>query len=131
MAVDPFTYESSWILDTGARVLRNYDQANVRVGFLSTSDAAEARRFLGDLADEFQVFVDPARTLTKSAGLGRLPSLLYIRQSGQLASAAEGWDPQEWAETLDLMEQDLAWLSRLQLPAPSDPAPYMGSEALA
>jgi hypothetical protein len=130
VAVDPYTIESSWILETGASVLRHYNQADVRVGFLCTSDAEGARRFLDHLTDEFQTFVDPEKRLVKNAGLKRLPALLHIRQSGEVAGAAEGWDPRTWTDTLDTMEVDLAWRSRLQLPMPGDPAPFAGSEAV-
>ena len=39
VVLDPYTYESSWILDTGTRILRDYAAADCRVAFLVTGDA--------------------------------------------------------------------------------------------
>lgn len=129
-AIDPYTHESSWILKTAARIMRHYDEADVRVGFLITCDADDARRFLGPFADEFLVVLDPERSLIRACELERLPALLHFRQDASLAGAAEGWDPATWTATLALLEQDLMWRSQPQLPQPGDPAPYTGSPAL-
>jgi hypothetical protein len=116
-AIDPYTYESSWILKTADRIMHHYDEANARVGFLVTSDAEGARQFLGPMVDDFLVFVDPEREFVKACELERLPALLHLRQSGELAGSAEGWDPEEWTKALMVVEEDLAWRSQPQLPA--------------
>lgn len=131
VAIDPFTYESSWILETAGRVLRHYDQADVRVGFLVTSDAEGARSFLGDFTEEFQVLIDPEKAFVKAMGLERLPALVYVRQSAELGGAAEGWQPDKWCEVLETLESDLSWRSRQTLPLAGDPAPYEGSASVA
>ena len=61
VVLDPYTYESSWILSTATRVLREYAGADCRVAFIVTADVDDANQFLGPLAEEFLVFVDPDR----------------------------------------------------------------------
>lgn len=129
-AIDPYTYESSWILKTAERIMRHYDEADVRVGFLATCDAEGAKQFLGPLADDFLVFTDPDREFVRACELERLPALLHLRQSAELTGAAEGWDPEEWNKTLLVLEEDLMWRSQPQLPVPGDPAPFSGTPAL-
>src|SRR5215216_7790388 len=69
VAVDPYTNESAWVLEVAARILREFRDAAVRVSWLVTADAADARAFLGPLADEFLTFTDPDRTAVKALGL--------------------------------------------------------------
>ncbi len=128
--VDPYTHESAWILRTASRIMRHYDQADVRVGFLVTGDAAAARSFLGPLGDEFLVLVDPDRQVVGACDVQRLPALLHFRQDASLAGSAEGWDPDEWTETLAVLEADMSWRSQPQLPQAGDPVPYRGSPAV-
>lgn len=131
VGVDPYTLESSWILNTASRLFRYYEGADVRVAFVVTADPDDARRFLGPLAEEFLVFADPDRELVKSAELDRLPALLHLRQDASLAGVAEGWDPEEWTDVLLTLEDDMYWRSRPSLPEPTDPNPFTGSPALA
>jgi hypothetical protein len=53
VVLDPFTNESSWILETAVRILRQFSGAAVRINFIVTCDASDARAFLGPYADEF------------------------------------------------------------------------------
>ena len=50
--LDPYTNESSWILETAARIMRQYKGAAVRVNFLIACGAEDAKTFLGPLADD-------------------------------------------------------------------------------
>ena len=52
VVVDPYTYESSWILDTARRIFAEYAAADVRVCFCVTADTEGAASFLGPVADE-------------------------------------------------------------------------------
>src|ERR1700732_1863289 len=36
VALDPFTHESAWILETAARILEGFEQADVRIAWLVT-----------------------------------------------------------------------------------------------
>ena len=130
VAVDPYTLESSWILDTASRLLRYYEEADVRVGFVVTASPEDARRFLGPLSEEFLVFADPERQLVRSAEIERLPALLHIRQDSSLAGSAEGWDPAAWTAVLSTLEEDMSWRTRPALPETGDPNPFVGSPAL-
>ena len=80
VVLDPFTYESGWIIDTAGRVLRTFEGADCRVGWIVTGTADEARQFLGPWANEMLTFVDPDRAVVKALGVERLPTLLHVRQ---------------------------------------------------
>ena len=75
VVVDPYTNESAWVLDVAARILRDFSDAAVRVNWIVTADADDARAFLGPLASEFLTFADPDRDAVKALGLERLPGL--------------------------------------------------------
>ena len=96
VVIDPYTNESSWILKTAARILAGFSGADVRVNFVVTCDAADARSFLGKLADEFLVFADPGRHFVASLGLKELPAFVFVSMDGNVAASAEGWNGSEW-----------------------------------
>jgi hypothetical protein len=128
-ALDPFTYESAWLIDTAGRVLEHYSAADCRVGWLVTGTPDEAREFLGPWAERLLTFVDPDRELVKACGLEQLPALLHFNIAGRLEGVAEGWSPEAWRKVTDRLSFAMSW-SRPILPAPGDPAPYEGSLAL-
>ena len=43
VALDPYTYESAWLLEEAGRILTSFSAADVRVGWLVTATADEAR----------------------------------------------------------------------------------------
>lgn len=129
VVVDPFTYESSWILDTARRLFVEYAQADVRLAFLVTADLDGTRQFLGPLAEEALAFADADRQLVKSLDLATLPAFVAIRQDGQLIGAAEGWDPDTWRDVTENLSDLLSW-HRPAIPGPGDPLPYPGTAAL-
>jgi len=126
VALDPYEQQSSWILPTAVRVLKSFEQADVRVAFLVTADAADARLWLGPHAKEFRVFTDAARTTVKGFGLTQLPALVFLGMDGHILEAAEGWNPEEWRRVTDRVAAITAW-SAPTLPVPRDPAPFAGS----
>ena len=128
VALDPYTYESSWILPTATRILRDYSAADCRVAFLVAADTDDATQFLGPLAEEFLVFVDPDRAAVKSFGLEQLPALVHINQHHAVEGAAEGWDPEEWRAVVTNLSAVMSW-GRPVIPAPGDPTPFAGSPA--
>ena len=130
VVLDPFTNESSWILPTATRILRGFQGADVRVNFVVTSDATDARSFLGPLAKEFLVFTDPDRKIVSTLGLERLPAFVFIRHDGVLAASAQGWDPMEWRKATEIVAKAAAW-SKPNIPVPADPAAFRGTPALA
>ncbi|MBM3718822.1 MAG: hypothetical protein FJW53_07630 [Actinobacteria bacterium] len=129
IVLDPYTRESSWILKTAARVMHQFAGAAVRVNFLMTSDAHEARSFLGPLADQFLVFCDPDRVAVRALGLTELPSFLLIQSDGTIPIAAQGWNPADWREVSAHIAALTSW-SKPTLPAPGDPVAFRGSPAL-
>jgi len=129
VVVDPYTYESSWILPTATRVLREYSAADCRVAFLVTADDADSTQFVGPLAQEFLVFTDPDRTAVKALGLEQLPALVHLNQAHAIEGCAEGWEPDEWRDVTTHLSTVMSW-ARPMIPAAGDPTPFAGSPAL-
>lgn len=128
--LDPYTNESSWILGTAQRVLNGFRGSDCRVNFILTCSRSEARDFLGPIADDFLVYVDPDRALVKSLGLEQLPAFVFVRTDGTLQASAEGWNATEWRSVADTIARSCAW-SRPNLPVAGDPGPFHGTPALA
>lgn len=129
IVVDPFTYESAWLLETADRLLRNYAAADVRVAWLVTATAEEATQFLGPYADGLLVFADPDRDAVKALDLEVLPALVNLNGSGALEGVAEGWDPLAWRAVCENLSRLLHWTVPV-IPHAGDPATYAGSAAL-
>lgn len=131
VALDPFTDESAWLLETAGRILNNFEQADVRVAWLMAgATPAECRLFLGPWADEIMTFPDPSREAVQALGLARLPALVHIGIDGTLVGADEGWHPLEWRRITAELAKRMAWLPPA-IPQPGDPGPFEGSPAVA
>jgi hypothetical protein len=128
--VDPYTNESAWILDTAARIMRNFTGAAVRVNWAVAGTEEDAAAFLGPLSDEFLTFADPERAYVKALGLERLPAFVFLRVDGEVVAAAEGWNAMEWRKVAEAVADATAW-TRAVIPAPGDPQAYAGTLALA
>ena len=126
VALDPYTNESSWILETATRILNGFRGADVRVNFLVTADADGARSFLGQLADEFLVFIDPDRTVVKGLGLTLLPAFVFVRLDGTVHASAEGWNPIEWRNVAESIAEVTAWTKPV-IPLVTDPLAFAGT----
>ena len=129
VVIDPFTVESAWVLQPAARILRTFQDAAVRVSFLVTANADDARAFLGPLADEFLVFVDPDRAAVKALALTELPAFVFVLEEGTVGASAEGWDPRAWSAVAETIATTTAWKAPL-VPIHGDPAAFAGSPAL-
>jgi hypothetical protein len=129
VVVDPYTNESSWVLDVAARIMREFRGAAVRVNWIVAGDADDARAFLGPLASEFLTFADPDRAVVKALGLERLPALVFILMDGSVAAVTEGWDPLEWRKATEVVANAVKW-SRPAIPEPGDPVGFQGTPAL-
>ena len=68
VVIDPYTHQSGWILPTASRIFRHYEEADMRCAFVTCCDAKGARDFLGRLADEHLVMLDPDREFVRSLG---------------------------------------------------------------
>jgi hypothetical protein len=128
VALDPFTYESAWILPTAARILTNFDQADVRVAFLVTGTEQECRMFLGPWARDVLTFADPDRAAVRGFGLERLPAFVHLAMDGTIANSAEGWEPAEWRIVAEHLGKVTSWIPPV-IPIAADPGPYEGSPA--
>lgn len=129
VVLDPYTNESSWILETAGRILNHFIEADCRSAFIVTGTPDEARRFLGPWADRLLTFADPERAAVKAMGLNELPAFVQIRHDRAIVAAAEGWDPHEWRDVAASLAKSLAWSAPV-IPMPGDPSPYAGSAAL-
>lgn len=129
VALDPYTNESAWVLETAGRVLSDYAAANVRVGWLVTADADDAVRFLGPWSERLMTFVDPDRSVVKALELSALPALVHVNMSGAVEGVAEGWDPEAWRAVLENLSRLMSWTVPA-LPVAGDPPAFAGSPAL-
>src|SRR5690606_40739296 len=98
VVLDPYTYESAWLLETAGRILEHFRGADCRIAFVVTADADDAREFLGPWAERVLTFADPDRELVKALGLDELPAFVHLRHDRSVAALAEGWDPAAWRE---------------------------------
>ena len=129
VVLDPFTYESSWLLETAGRILETFRDASVRICFILTCTDAQARQFLGPWAERMLVYVDPDRAFVRACELDALPALVHLRQNRMLEGVAEGWVPEAWRAVVARVAVDAAWTKPV-IPLAGDPAPYPGSPAL-
>ncbi len=128
VVLDPYTNESSWVLKTAVRVLEGFRGSDARVNLIVTADAADTKRFLGPLADQFLVFCDPDRSIVKAMGLSQLPAFTLVRVDGEMVASAEGWDARAWRSVADAISAATSWTSPM-IPAPGDPGPFAGTPA--
>ena len=126
VALDPFTNESSWIIDTALRILRNYAEADVRIALLVTASVEETRAYVGQLASEILVFADADRSAVKAFGLEALPAFVHINQAHQVEAVAQGWNPAEWAAVAKNLSARMDW-SVPEIPVNGDPSPFAGT----
>ena len=129
VALDPFTYESAWLLPTAGRILTGFQEADCRIAWLVAGTPEECQQFLGPLSKSILTFADPDRTAIKAFGLERLPALVHVGTDGSVIGSAEGWDPDEWRRVTQALAKMMAW-SAPSIPAAGDPGPYPGSPAL-
>ncbi len=127
VALDPYTNESSWILEAAGDLLHHFSPADIRVGWIATTDEEGCRTFLGPWEEKFLTFPDPDRKLVTELGLEELPALIHIRSDGFL-EVANGWNPEQWNEIAATISKQLSW-SKPQVPKPGDPTPFSGTPA--
>ncbi len=128
VAVDPYTSESAWVLDTANRIMAVFSEADCRMAWLVASDAEGARTFLGPLSRQFLTFADPDRVAVKAMQLERLPALVWLKTDLTIGGAAEGWDPAEWKAVCDNLAEVMSWKAP-QIPERTDPAAFAGTPA--
>jgi len=129
VVLDPYTYESSWLLATADRILTHYSGADCRPAWLVAADEAGTRAFMGDLAGEMLTFCDPDRTFIKALGCTELPAFVHIAGDGTIAGMAEGWDPETWRPIAENLAEMMSW-TRPAIPETGDPVPYEGTPAI-
>ena len=129
IVVDPYTYESSWILTTGARILAGFSDADCRVAWMVTADEAGARSFLGELTEQAMTFCDADREFVKALGAGELPAFVHVAMDRTVVGLAEGWNPETWQPIADNLADMMSWTAPAVAIA-GDPVAYAGTPAL-
>jgi hypothetical protein len=124
--LDPYAYESAWLLETAGRILEQFKEADVRTGFVVCAPVEDARSFLGPWSDTVFCLADPTGALPKSMALESLPAFVHIGQDGTLLGWAEGWDPDAWKSVTGNLAKAMSWRAPV-IPADGDPAPYQGA----
>lgn len=129
VVLDPYTNESSWILESAARILRAFSGSAARACLIVTATTEEVQEYLGPMGREFLVFADSDRAAVRALGLESLPAFVFIRSDGTVPAAAQGWSPVEWRSVAKTIASTTAWTAPT-IPAPGDPAPFAGTPAL-
>ena len=128
VVLDPYTYESSWLLETAGRILSEFEEADCRTGWLVTADEGDTSAFLGPWEKKLLTFCDPDRTAVKGLGIESIPALIHIGGDLSVIGKAEGWQPDEWREITNNLASMMSW-SRPTFPKIGDPVPFVGSPA--
>ena len=128
VVLDPYTNESSWLLETAGRILFELSEADCRTAWIITCDEGDARAFLGPWADSVLTFCDPDRKVVEALGVESIPALVHVGTSGEVEGLANGWDPAEWKPITNNIAKILAW-GRPGYPKPNDPVAFAGTPA--
>ena len=128
VTLDPYTYESAWLLETAGRILEEFYGADCRVAWLVTAGDADARAFLGPWAEKFLTFVDPDRSVVEALGIEEIPALVHVGNDLSVIGKADGWDPEQWRPITDNLAKMMSW-SKPIFPKPGDPMAFAGSAA--
>ncbi len=129
VVLDPYTFESSWLLETARRILHHFNGADCRTAFVLTCDDDGARSYLGPHVNDEMVFTDPDRTFVTALGIGELPAFVNIDHDRGVVGLAEGWNPEEWRAIAENLAVTMSW-SRPEIPRTGDPVPFEGSAAI-
>jgi hypothetical protein len=128
VAIDPYTHESAWILETAGRILTNFHGADCRVAWLVRAPAVDAEAFLGPWAERVLTFADPEGTAIRALGVTEIPAIVHVGTDLSIVGRADGWDPAEWKAVTDNLAEIMAW-NKVPLPRPGDPVPFPGVPA--
>lgn len=128
VALDPYTYESAWLLETAGRILEEFVGADCRAGWLVTADEADTSAFLGPWEQKFLTFCDPDRSAVQAMGIETTPALIHIGGDLTIIGKAEGWEPDDWRAITTNLAAMMSW-SKPLFPKAGDPAPFAGSTA--
>src|SRR5690606_4474202 len=108
-AIDPYEYESSWILATAGRILTEYEEADCRVAWLVTAPEEDAVTFLGPWAERMLTLCDPNRIAVNALGITEIPALVHIGTDRSVVGKADGWDPDAWKPITDNLARVMSW----------------------
>jgi hypothetical protein len=128
VVLDPYTYESAWLLETAGRILEEFAEADCRTAWIVTADEKDAEAFLGPWAQRFLTLCDPERAVVQALEVNEIPALVHIGNDLSIIGKAEGWDPEQWRPITDNLAKMMSW-SRPVFPKTGDPLAFAGSPA--
>jgi hypothetical protein len=123
--LDPYTHESSWVLETAGRILDEFYEADCRTAWIVTADENDASAFLGPWRQRMLTFCDPERKVVAGLGVEQIPALVHVGTDLTLIGKAEGWNPAQWRGITDNLARMMSW-SRPNFPRAGDPLPFAG-----
>ena len=89
VVVDPYTHESSWIVETAGRILRSFREADCRGAWMVLGSEDHTKEFLGPWASEILTFVDPDLSF-ELRNLKRHPRCYILIKAQNLLEALKG-----------------------------------------
>ena len=92
VAVDPYTSESAWVLDTGARIMACSPRPTA-VWPGSWPATPRAPGLPRAVEPEFLTFMDPDRAAIKATRIERLPALVWSKTDLTIGGAPKGGTP--------------------------------------
>lgn len=109
LVVLPARAEAAAWIPVAQRIFATFGDSDCRCAFVVTGGAEVARRLLGQAERDDMTFIDPDQALVTSLGLERLPAFVHLRQDTSVATAAEGWNPEEWQGAAREIARAMAW----------------------
>jgi hypothetical protein len=109
LIVLPARSEAAAWIPVAQRIFATFGDSDCRCAFVVTGGAEVARRLLGQAERDDMTFIDPDQALVTSLGLERLPAFVHLRQDTSVATAAEGWNPEEWQGVVREIARAMAW----------------------
>jgi len=109
LIVLPARAEAAAWIPVAHRIFATFGDSDCRCAFVVTGGAEVARRLLGQAERDDTTFIDPDQALVTSLGLERLPAFVHLRQDTSVATAAEGWNPEEWQGVAREIARAMAW----------------------
>ncbi|MFZ4668779.1 MAG: hypothetical protein ACOYML_05735 [Microthrixaceae bacterium] len=125
VAIDPYTHESAWILETAGRILTAFHGADCRVAWLVRAPAEDAVAFLGPWAERVLTFADPDGEAIEALGITEIPALVHVGTDASVIGRSNGWDPVEWKTITDNLADMMAW-AKVPIPKVGDPVAFPG-----
>jgi len=125
--VFPSWPEAADFVPLARRALEVFRDSDARCAVLVTGTPDQARRVIGDLADDYLTFCDHKRVGVHGLGISRAPAFVHLRADTALVTKEEGWDADRWQEVANSIAKATHWTKPIY-PYPADPPAFEGWE---